>query len=325
MSAPLVRCRALVKRYGRTRALDGLHLVLEAGAPIALVGPNGAGKTTLLSLLAGFARADGGDVEVLGERPGSAALAGRLGALPQDALFDPRLGIGRQLRLLASLQGFGRAAARAEAGRVLDVVGLGDVAGRRPTALSHGMRKRVALAQALIGEPALVLLDEPTAGIDPENARAIRELIGSRAGRTTFLVSSHNLDELERMCGSVVQLERGSLVRHESLVGASGRPETAAASPGDGAGRLADRSGAPEAAVAELTLRLDDTPPAAFADAVRALDGVHSLARLADGDWRLEVDDETAAARALLALLGEHGLAWRHVVRGRSLEERLYG
>ena len=334
---PIVRCTGLTKRYGRTRALVGLDLTLEPGAPIALVGPNGAGKTTLLSLLAGFARPSGGEVRVLGERPGAAALVGRLGALPQDARFDPRLGIGRQLALLAALQGLDRRAARAEVARVLEVVGLGDVARQRPTTLSHGMRKRVALAQSLLGEPELVLLDEPTAGIDPENARAIRELIARRDARTTFLVSSHNLDELERMCGSVVQLERGALVRHESLVdgGGSGSVGPAARTSGSrfddgpqGPGRAPgghESSGTERRAPPELTIRLGDVPEAAFSAAVGALPTVREARRLADGDWRLRVSDETEAARTLLALLAERGWTWRHLVRGRSLEERLYG
>ena len=364
----------MTKRYGRTRALDGLDLVLEAGAPIALVGPNGAGKTTLLSLLAGFVRPSGGTVEVLGERPGSAALGGRVGALPQDALFDPRLSVGHQLRVLAELQGFDRRAARTEASRVLGAVGLDDVERRRPTALSHGMRKRVALAQALIGEPVLVLLDEPTAGIDPENARAIRELIlergrpdaspaaGGRERRrgTTFVVSSHNLDELERLCGTVVQLERGALVRQERLdpdgaaasttsspAVASRNGATVTSSPAvssangaavrsspdprpGGTGESVVRDvgttgdGAP-AGADELTVRLGDVPSDAFAEAAAALGAVHSLRPLPDGDWRLACTDATLAAAELLALLGERGWPWRRIVRGRSLEERLYG
>ena len=327
MGEPLVRCTGLAKRYGRATALAGLDLTLRAGPPIALVGPNGAGKTTLLSLLAGFVRPSGGRVEVLGRRPGGAALAGRLAALPQDAALDPRLAIDHQLRVLAELQGLGRRAARAEAARALDAVGLGDAARRPPAALSHGMRKRVALAQTLLGEPTLVLLDEPTAGIDPENTRAIRGLIARRSTRTTFVVSSHNLDELERLCGSVVQLEGGRLVRHEALGGDVGAPSASSAdavasvagAPGDGA------TNPPSDAAATLTLRLVDVPEEAFAEAARALGGVHALARLPQGEWRLTVDEPNAAAAALLGLLAERGWRWRQIGNGRSLEERLYG
>ena len=323
----LIACERLSRRYGRARALDGVDLVVEAGPPVALVGPNGAGKTTLLSLLSGFVRPSGGRVRVLGERPGAAALAGRLAALPQDALFDPRLGVRRQLGVLAELQGFGRRAARLEAERVLALVGLGEAGGLRPTALSHGMRKRVALAQALLGTPELVLLDEPTAGIDPENARALRDLIVDGAARCTFVVSSHNLDELERMCGSVVQLEAGRLVRHEALRGSSGTrssTEEGAAEVSAGDGRGEEGQAGPEHDGA-LTLELVDVPVEAFRQAVLGLDGVRSVRRSRRGDWRIATTDESRTAVALIALLHGEGWAWSRLVRGRSLEERLYG
>ena len=325
-SRALIVCEKLARRYGRTRALDGVDLVVETGPPVALVGPNGAGKTTLLSLLSGFVRPSGGSVRVLGERPGSAALAGRLAALPQDALFDPRLGIRRQLGVLAELQGFGRRAGRHEAERVLELVGLGEAGRLRPTALSHGMRKRAALAQALIGTPELVLLDEPTAGIDPENARTLRDLIVDGAARCTFVVSSHNLDELERMCGSVVQLEAGRLVRHEALRGSPGvRPskEGGAGMPlGDGTNRKGEVAAAHEG---ELVVELDDVPAERFREAVLALDGVRSVRRSRRGDWRIAAADESRTAVALLALMQDRGWAWNRLARGRSLEERLYG
>lgn len=304
----LVDCRSLTKHYGRTCALDSIDLVLDSGPPIALVGPNGAGKTTLLSLLAGFSRPGSGELRVLGELPSSAALAGRRAALPQDALFDPQLPIDRQLGLLAELQGFARAAARKEVSRVLDVVDLAGSARSLPTALSHGMRKRISLAQALIGEPELILLDEPTAGIDPENARALRELIVSRAESTTFLISSHNLDELERLCGSVVQLEKGRLVRHEALSADS------------------DERAQDDASTEILSLRLVEG--SAVADVEAALlkvAGVSAVSRAPDGRWQMSVDDAGRAAVKLLELAEARGWAWRQISRGQSLEERLYG
>ena len=320
-SSALIVCDGLSRRYGRTRALDGLDLVVRAGAPIALVGPNGAGKTTLLSLLSGFVRPSGGSVRVLGERPGSTALSGRLAALPQDALFDPRLGVRRQLGVLAELQGFARRASRIEADRVLELVGLADAARLRPTALSHGMRKRVSLAQALLGAPELVLLDEPTAGIDPENARALRALIVDGAARCTFLVSSHNLDELERMCGSVIQLEAGRLVRHEALHGTSETRRTTSAPLDDGHAA----GGSAIAIDGELTAELLDVPVELFREAVLGLDGVRSADERRPGDWRIVTADESSTAVALLALLHDRDWRWRRLVRGRSLEERLYG
>jgi len=304
----LLECRALTKHYGHTRALDSVDLVLEAGPPIALVGPNGAGKTTLLSLLAGFCRPSGGDVRVFGEVPNSATLAGRRAALPQDALFDPSLDIARQLCLLAELQGFGRAAARQEVSRVLDVVGLAGSAKSLPTSLSHGMRKRIAFGQALIGEPEMILLDEPTAGIDPENARALRDMIVSRAERTTFLISSHNLDELERLCGSVVQLEQGRLVRHEALSSVSATTMKE------------------DADEQTLTLRLvDGATPADVKVALLGIPGVSAVSRASDGRWQVTVDDASRTAISVLETVDAQGWKWRQISCGRTLEERLYG
>ena len=190
------------------------------------------------------------------------------------------------------------------------------------------MRKRVALAQALLGTPELVLLDEPTAGIDPENARALRDLIVDGAARCTFVVSSHNLDELERMCGSVVQLEAGRLVRHEALRGSSGtrsstrRRGLQRCRPATGGARRGQAGPEHDGA---LTLELVDVPVEAFRQAVLGLDGVRSVRRSRRGDWRIATTDESRTAVALIALLHGEGWAWSRLVRGRSLEERLYG
>ncbi|HCD15885.1 ABC transporter ATP-binding protein, partial [Shewanella sp.] len=170
----LINCNGLSKLYGSKRALDSVDLQLEPGSPIALVGPNGAGKTTLMSLLLGYIRPSSGEITVMGQRPGSTGLLGQISALPQDAALDPGFSLLTQFSLFARMQGMGAEAAKAESMRVLALVGLEDVANQKPNSLSHGMGKRAAIAQALIGNPKLVLLDEPTAGLDPANARKIR-------------------------------------------------------------------------------------------------------------------------------------------------------
>ncbi len=295
----LVVAEGLTKRYGSATALDQLTLTLEPGAPIALIGPNGAGKTTFLSLLCGFIRPSAGTVQILGNKPGSASLSGHLAALPQDAVLDPRLGIGRQLKFLSELQGMTRREARVDVERVLQAVDLADVVHKKPTELSHGMRKRVSIAQTLLGTPSVVLLDEPTAGIDPPNAKMIRDVVRRESGDITFIVSSHNLDELERLCESVVYLEKGKLLSHGSL--------------------------ADDTSNGLLTLRLLDADESDFLSACIMLPTVLDVSRLAQGDYLLKVSDDMLASQAVLELLQQRGWQYRQLSRGRTLEERFYG
>ena len=156
--AALLETRGLGRDFGDTRALDSIDLTLQAGAPIGLVGPNGAGKTTFFSVLCGFLRPTRGTVQVLGRPPLHRDGHGRVGILPQDAAFVKGVPVASQLAMLAELQGFGRKQARAEAARVLEMVLLAGAAAKTPEALSHGMLKRIAIAQAFMGSPELVLL-----------------------------------------------------------------------------------------------------------------------------------------------------------------------
>jgi len=213
----IIQCDNLSKQYGNKLALDTVSLTLTQGAPIALVGPNGAGKTTLFSLLCGYIQPTNGSISILGHKPGSKALQGLLSALPQDAALDPNFSIVSQLQFFAQLQGMTTKAAKQEALRVLALVDLTDSAEAKPKSLSHGMSKRVSIAQALIGSPKIVLLDEPTAGLDPANAKKIRQIVKDLSGNTTFVISSHNLDELEKLCDQVVYLEHGKLQQSVSI------------------------------------------------------------------------------------------------------------
>lgn len=300
----MLRCNQLTRRYGRTQALDGVDLSLDSGAPIALVGPNGAGKTTLFSVLCGYVRPTSGTVRVLGHAPGSPALRGQLGALPQDAELAPRRLIGAQLEDFARLQGFNKSDARRERERVLELVDLATVARQLPDSLSHGMRKRVALAQALMGSPSLVLLDEPTAGIDPPNVRVIHGLIRELAGDIDFLISSHNLDELERLTERVVYLDRGRV---------TSRGAAASSTADNDAGRLT------------LTLEtVDADVHQRVANDLVELTAVSACRVTPRGDLVVDVNDESDAAQAVIAWCTKHDIAWRRIARGRSLEERLY-
>lgn len=210
--------RELVKRYGKVIALNGLSLAIPRGSICAVIGPNGSGKTTAFGVLAGLLKSDGGSVELFGEGPFDARRhAGRIGLMPQDSLPSPHATLLQSLRYYAELQGLSRDAARQQAEHWLGRVRLGDRGGNRQGQLSHGMRRRFSLAQAFLGEPELVLLDEPTAGLDPELVAEMRSLFSERRGQATLLISSHVLSELEGLCDYAVFIEAGRLVRQGSM------------------------------------------------------------------------------------------------------------
>ncbi len=212
----LIKASGLSKSYGAKQAINNVSFEIQKGAPVALVGPNGAGKTTLFSLLCGYINPSHGELSILGHQPGSAALFNQVSALPQDAQLDPRFNIDKQLAFYGKLQGMGAKQSHNEALRVLDLVGLKEVAIQRAGDLSHGMRKRVTIAQALIGSPKIVMLDEATAGLDPIHAREVRELVSSLSDEATFILSSHDLTELERLCSQVLHLDKGILSEHQT-------------------------------------------------------------------------------------------------------------
>jgi ABC-type multidrug transport system ATPase subunit len=215
--SPLIQVTGLNKFFGDKQALNNVDFEIVKGAPIALVGPNGAGKTTLFSVLCGYIQPTSGNVEIFGSLPGSSATFGRLAALPQDAQLDPRFSIAHQLSFYGQLQGFNKKKSRFEVERTLELVGLSDTLNEKPDALSHGMRKRVTIAQALMGSPDIVMLDEATSGLDPLHARQIRQLVAELSSDVTFILSSHDLNELERLCQQVLYLDKGVLQRHKTL------------------------------------------------------------------------------------------------------------
>lgn len=295
MSA-IIECNGVHKRYGSKTVLTDLSFSVDAGQPVALIGPNGAGKTTLFSLLCGYITPDQGQIRVLGQAPGSGQLTGRLAVLPQDALLDPGFSIAEQLTLFARLQGLTGKAAKIDVERVLQRVGLGAELHTRFQALSHGMRKRVSIAQALLGKPELILLDEPTAGLDPINAMAVRKLITELSDEATFVISSHNIFELEKLCGTVLYLEQGRL-RHESTTS-----------------RQAD----------QLTLTLMQAPSSDFVAALTALAGVNAVQQLDKLEWLVLCEASDQVDIAVLQLCHQHRLAYRSLVSGQTLEQQLF-
>lgn len=231
MSAAALRFVDVHKRYGRRGppALDGLSFEIPRGSITGFVGHNGAGKTTTFSLVCGYLSPDAGTIDILGRGPFDPhAMKGLVGVLPQDAELPDRHTPRELLVHLARLQGAGAADARKEADRLVELVRLGDRRDARIATLSHGMRRRVAVATALCGSPPLVLLDEPVSGLDPVQAESLREALAGLRGIQTLVVSSHDLDELERLSDWVVMLKAGRCTRQGTLNEVTGRGELVA-------------------------------------------------------------------------------------------------
>ena len=208
-----VRADGVVLRYGRTTALDGVSLSLGTGVT-GLLGPNGAGKTTLLRVVATAVRPDAGSVTAFGHDAlggaGRLALRRRLGYLPQDPGFHPSFTAFEFVDYVAILKELTvRSARHAEVRRVLAQVGLDAQRGKRMRALSGGMRQRVALAAALVGDPALLILDEPTVGLDPEQRMRFRELFADLGEDRAVLLSTHQTEDVMSLCRTVVVIDQG--------------------------------------------------------------------------------------------------------------------
>jgi ABC-type multidrug transport system ATPase subunit len=208
---PAIELRQIHRRYGRATALDGLDLVVHAGELYGLIGPNGAGKTTALRVALGLVRPDWGSVTLLGQDPRSAAgqRGLRVGSLVAGPALSPRLTGREHLALMVRWAG----AAEVEVDRVISALGMGRMTERPIATYSTGMRQILALGAAFLGPPELLVLDEPTTGLDPTNRRRVNELLLEhvRAGGTA-LISSHNLDEAERLCTRVGLMSDGRML-----------------------------------------------------------------------------------------------------------------
>lgn len=216
-----IELREVAKRFGRARALDRVSLSIAAGEVVGLVGPNGAGKSTALRIMAGFLDADAGTVRVAGHDLARASLAARahIGYMPETVPLYDDMRVDEYLWFRARLKGVPR---RERAGRVAAVretCGLQDQGRRIIARLSKGYRQRVGLADALVGDPAVLLLDEPTAGLDPVQNRAFRALLRRLAGARTVLVSSHALVDIEAVADRVLVLARGRVVAEGTVDG----------------------------------------------------------------------------------------------------------
>ena len=211
-----IKITNLVKHYGKVHAVDGLDFTLSAGKVTALVGPNGAGKSTLLRLLSGREEPDSGDVTYDGvsvvdypER-----LSAQIGFMPDSLPAATNWKVQPYLDFFARANGLKEPERRARVSEIMEFTRLGELADRRLAALSKGLKQRVSLARVLIPNPAILLLDEPAAGLDPRARIELRDDIRQLAAKgQTILISSHILTELEDMCDEVLIMERGKILR----------------------------------------------------------------------------------------------------------------
>ncbi len=212
-----IQIRELTKVYsGNVRALRGVDLDIAPGM-FGLLGPNGAGKTTLMRILAGILSPSGGSVRVAGEdmRTGAGRVAVKrmLGYLPQDLGVYPDLSAREFLDYIGILKGLDkRETRRARVGELLELVGLADVATRKLKGFSGGMKRRVGIAQALLNDPKLLIVDEPTAGLDPEERIRFRNLLSELAGSRTVLLSTHIVEDIAQTCQRLAVMRDGAIV-----------------------------------------------------------------------------------------------------------------
>ncbi|MGZ4334315.1 MAG: ABC transporter ATP-binding protein [Gaiellaceae bacterium] len=292
--APPIEARGLVKRYGELTAVDGVDLTVERGDVFGYLGPNGAGKTTSLRMLLGLITPTAGSAQLFGRDPhivGARALDGVAGFV-EGPRFYPYLSGRKNLRLLADLDGDGSAAPIEE---VLDIVELRDRAKDRVGGYSHGMRQRLGIAASLLRAPKLLLLDEPTTGLDPAGMRDMRELVKRLAGEgITILLSSHILAEVEELCNRVAIIRRGSIIYE---------------------GRLDELL---ESAGGEVRLRASDPERARTVVLAHGVDGVE----LIDGELRFHA--EPADVEAISIALGRAGVGISALVPHTATLEELF-
>ena len=215
MTTPVIELRGVSRRFRGTTVLDDLQLEVMPGV-VGLLGPNGAGKTTLLRILATVLGADGGSVRILGRDPEDAAerteIRRRLGYLPQELGYPRGFTAYRFVDYMAVLKEIeDPAVRRAEVRRVLEDVDLADRAAKSIRTLSGGQRRRVGLAQALLGSPELLVLDEPTTGLDPEQRVSLRTVLAERGRASTVIIATHQTEDVAALCEHVIVLDRGSV------------------------------------------------------------------------------------------------------------------
>jgi ABC-2 type transport system ATP-binding protein len=213
-SEHVIEATGLERRYGDIQALKGADLNLKKGEFLGLLGPNGAGKTTTLRMIACLERRDAGDLRVMGHDPntGSSEILGRLGVVPQELAIYDTLTAKENLDFFAGMHGLSGARKKERVKWALQVSGLTERAGDLVSGFSGGMKRRLNLVVGLLHEPDLVLLDEPTVGVDPQSRNHLFEMIESLRGQVSLIYTTHQMGEIERLCDRIVIMDEGQVV-----------------------------------------------------------------------------------------------------------------
>ncbi|MFI5623654.1 ABC transporter ATP-binding protein [Nocardioides sp. NPDC051685] len=282
----VLRCTDLARSFGSVRAVDGISFRIERGETYGLLGPNGAGKTTVISMVSGVLAADSGSILVDGleMHPGALRAKADIGYVPQDVALYPDLTGRENLFFFASLYRIGRREARSRVAEVLDIVGLADRAGDRVQKYSGGMKRRLNIAVGLIHRPRLLVLDEPTVGVDPQSRNAILDSVERLSTEGMgVLYTTHYMEEAERLCDRVAIMDLGRLV-------AEGTPR-----------QLTARLG--ESEHIRLTLDGDPTGAAAALRALPITGGVSGVDDVVD----VLVQDAESALPQVIQVAAAHG------------------
>jgi ABC-2 type transport system ATP-binding protein len=297
----MIELHELTRRFGQVVAVDRLTVSVGDRGLVGFLGPNGAGKTTTMRMITGFLPATSGRAVVAGfdvfEAPHE--VKARVGYLPETPPLYPDLTVGEYLRFVAEIRGVPRADRLARVGAALDEVGLTGWERRRIGDLSKGYRQRVGLAQAIVHRPRLLILDEPTAGLDPAQVVSVRALIRSLAAERAVVLSTHVLAEIERLCDRILLLSRGRLVGDGSV---------------DALAETVGRGPWVELGVDDLEIDL--------CAALAALPEVREVERAGPGSYRLRGPESVEPAVAAAA--GAHGWRVRRLVRHRPELEAVF-
>jgi gliding motility-associated transport system ATP-binding protein len=302
--SPLVLAQHVTKWYGPRRAVTDVSFGIEAGEIVGLLGPNGSGKSTIFRMLTGYLVPTNGHIEVAGHDVVADSLAVRrmIGYVPEDAPLYDHMRVSEFLHFMANLKGLRRAEARAAVDAAAERLDLSRVMTLLSGKLSRGFRQRVSIAQALLGNPQVLVLDEPTSGLDPHQVIAVRDLIQSLAGSHTVLIASHILPEVEKIASRVMILLDGTLLTADAL---KGRAEGT---------MLRLTAAAPEATVRGI---------------VSAIAGVRNIAKEADAGsgtihYSIRAEPRASLAADIVAALVRAGVAVTELSIDRPDLERAF-